>query len=291
LALCSINIVAQQFRDISKKIKIDNCKYFITYNHKYIIDTIKKNTKYDKQALEIGYNISHYYSLYADIVDSVWHNASNKSGKPNKDGSDGINPYKEAGLQQNEFPKYEDYYINYPEKGTLKVVIAIFYKDFVYEEPIPKFEWKLQADTTTILGYKCIKATTTFRGRDYEVWFTPFIPIRQGPWKFSGLPGLILKAKDTKGYFEWLATGIEKPDNRKIYAYNFDKNEMQKTIRQDIIILLHQRWKDPIGLTFALNPNIQSSGYKDGKTGKFVFVNRGDKVNYQQPYIPIPELE
>jgi GLPGLI family protein len=273
---------------------IDNCIYSAIYQFKHLQDTIKKQQYYDKQVLEIGDSISHYYSILGYVLDSLWYkfNISNKQTRPNKDGSDvGFNPVKALGLKDDESIKYEDFYINYPKKGVLEVMTNISFIDFIYEEPVPKFEWKLQADTATILGYKCLKATTTFRGRNYEVWFTPFIPIRQGPWKFNGLPGLILKATDTNGYFEWTATSIEKPKNKKIYAYLFDKIRMHRVTRKELINLLHKRWKDPFGLIFLINSNQQTIGYKDAKTGKLVLVNRGDVHNYQRPYIPIPELE
>jgi hypothetical protein len=43
-----------------------------------------------------------------------------------------------------------------------------------------------------------MKATTSFAGRNYEAWFTPEIPISDGPYKFYGLPGLIFKICDKK---------------------------------------------------------------------------------------------
>ncbi|RQE01044.1 GLPGLI family protein, partial [Prevotella intermedia] len=48
------------------------------------------------------------------------------------------------------------------------------------------------------LGMECKKATTNFRGRYWEVWYTEDIPISQGPWKLCGLPGMILKANSPK---------------------------------------------------------------------------------------------
>jgi GLPGLI family protein len=281
-----------QFRNISKKAIIDDCRYSITYSYIFIRDTIKKEPRYDKQILEIGNKTSHYYSIYGDKLDSIYYNFSNntKLHKPDKSGTDGINPRAEARLKPNERPQYDNYYMNYPQAGTLTVITSMVFKEFIYEEPVPKFEWKIQADTMTVLGYKCMKATTMFRGRTYNVWFTPFIPIRQGPWKFNGLPGLILKAADTKGYFEWTATGIEKSQNKNIYAYNFDKTKTQKTTRKDMINLLHKRWKDPVGLKFYLRPNAQSFSYKDN-TGKIITIDRNNIHNYQSTYIPIPELE
>ena len=60
-------------------------------------------------------------------------------------------------------------------------------------------EWTMYEDSTiTVLGMECKKATTNFRGRYWEVWYTEEIPISQGPWKLCGLPGMILKANSPK---------------------------------------------------------------------------------------------
>ena len=52
-----------------------------------------------------------------------------------------------------------------------------------------------------ISGFKCQKATTEFRGRTYEAFFSSEIAPRGGPWKFDGLPGLIISVKSTDSYF------------------------------------------------------------------------------------------
>ena len=49
----------------------------------------------------------------------------------------------------------------------------------------------------TIAGYECQQAFTSFGGRTWEAWFTRNIPLSEGPYKFYGLPGLIVKVRDT----------------------------------------------------------------------------------------------
>jgi GLPGLI family protein len=72
--------------------------------------------------------------------------------------------------------------------------------------------WTIDAtQTRTIGGFTCEKATGHYRGRDYEVWYTPDIPIPSGPFKLGGLPGLIMEARSTDGNVQFLFTGIEFP--------------------------------------------------------------------------------
>jgi len=72
--------------------------------------------------------------------------------------------------------------------------------------------WTIDAtQTRTIGGFTCEKATGLYRGRDYEVWYAPDIPIPSGPFKLGGLPGLIMEARSTDGNVQFLFTGIEMP--------------------------------------------------------------------------------
>lgn len=71
-------------------------------------------------------------------------------------------------------------------------------KLFAVEENIPTIDWAITQDTKEIMGLQCQKATGDFKGRTYEAWFTSQLPYSNGPWKFGGLPGLIVEASDTK---------------------------------------------------------------------------------------------
>lgn len=56
-------------------------------------------------------------------------------------------------------------------------------------------QWEITENTKEILGYTCQEATGDFRGRKYKVYFSPDIPFKNGPYKFDGLPGLILEVR------------------------------------------------------------------------------------------------
>lgn len=79
-----------------------------------------------------------------------------------------------------------------------------------YKEPFEEMLWEVMADSTkTVLGYECMIATTSYHGRDWTAWFTPEIPVHDGPWKFAGLPGVILMASESQGIHSFTANGIE----------------------------------------------------------------------------------
>jgi GLPGLI family protein len=63
--------------------------------------------------------------------------------------------------------------------------------------------WTVHKDTMRFLGLKCQKAMTTFRGRNYTAWFCMDLPFSTGPWRFVGLPGLVLKIYDDKSNFDF----------------------------------------------------------------------------------------
>lgn len=61
--------------------------------------------------------------------------------------------------------------------------------------PTPDIAWTLSDDTLTVSGYLCQQATATFREVEWHVWYTEEIPSSAGPWRLSGLPGMIVEAK------------------------------------------------------------------------------------------------
>ena len=90
-------------------------------------------------------------------------------------------------------------------------------ENLYYTEKLPLFDWKIGTDTATICGYECFKATCHWRGRDFTAWFTLDIPVEYGPWKFGGLPGLIMKVSDNDGIYTFQAVAVEN-GNFPIYA-------------------------------------------------------------------------
>lgn len=109
------------------------------------------------------------------------------------------------GELQNQMSKYPKNRLNYyliQNNGQFTYVEKVFYLELAYKEN-PEFNWKIIEQYKTILGYKCQLATTEYEGRKYSAWFSLDIPIPMGPYKFRGLPGLIMEISDTENIFQF----------------------------------------------------------------------------------------
>jgi len=100
-------------------------------------------------------------------------------------------------------------------------------KKFLIKDSITTIEWQLESDTKYIGEYLCFKATYTkqipvnnfsfssnsnkaevdneemeeeleMEERTISAWYTPQIPVSNGPANYQGLPGLILEIHDGK---------------------------------------------------------------------------------------------
>jgi len=123
-----------------------------------------------------------------------------------------------------------------------------------YTEPFAEMEWAIGDSTKNLLGYECIMATTDYHGRHWNVWFTPDIPIHDGPWKLCGLPGLILEANETDGQHSFIADGIEKSDRLMQPVYG--KHRYEKMNRIDMLKSLSAYYGNMDGAVRAALENL-----------------------------------
>jgi len=105
--------------------------------------------------------------------------------------------------------QYSQIYVQGKELTEWAVMPSPEFTQYRYTEPWPLMQWTLESEKQTICGYQCQRATCHWRGRDYEAWFTSAIPLKSGPWKFGGLPGLIMKIYDTNHLYTWEAVSVE----------------------------------------------------------------------------------
>ena len=108
-----------------------------------------------------------------------------------------------------------------------------------------KMTWKILPDKQKIGNWETQKATTEFAGRKWTAWFCSDIPIQDGPYKFSGLPGLVVKLEDdTHSHLYNLIAiknlGALEPE---IYTFQISKEIPLKSAEYKKLLLEHR--KDP----------------------------------------------
>ncbi|KQT31494.1 hypothetical protein ASG22_18360 [Chryseobacterium sp. Leaf405] len=161
------------------------------YDYKFIPDSNhKEDVKSEMMYLDIDKNGSNYYSRTKFVSDST---SRADIEKQLKSFSGNISVSRRDNQGQVSFKVTK----NYPDFTTylLRSIATDQYK--IKEDQKP--EWKILQDKQKIGEYNTQKATTSFGGREWIAWFSTDIPFQDGPYKFYGLPGLIVKIEDTTG--------------------------------------------------------------------------------------------
>ena len=225
-------------RDFSKMEVLDTTRLRVRYA--FCAEKIDDPKTYiDLQRLDVGKRVVKYYSQFVYLSDSLvtlwW--------KENKGGS-GPSWLGEGGREKGQWSEYEwsDYFF---ENGKLteycQMPLWLNKYNSWYTEPAPKQQWTLHYETQTVIGYKCQRATCRFRGRDFEAWFAPSIPVKQGPWKFQGLPGLILKVYDKDKLYTFEAIGLE---TRQYPITRFKQSKEYSCSTREKVWKMQRQWHE-----------------------------------------------
>ena len=141
--------------------------------------------------------------------------------------------------------KTENIYVVKSSADSVMTVYEMLGDDgVVYDEPLSEMTWEIGDSTRTIMGYDCVAAYTDYHGRRWTAWFAPDIPIADGPWKFHGLPGLILEVTETTG-LGFFADGIEKSDKPIVKVYG--ESKYSKADRKEILRARRASMDNPNG--------------------------------------------
>ncbi|MFY7815113.1 MAG: GLPGLI family protein [Chryseobacterium taeanense] len=173
--------------------------YELTYKPNKDSAELKK----EMMVLDIDQNRSLYQSyenIQIDSIASVVIKESSNTGFPD---------FKRLGNRRTEFTHQISK--SYPIHEVLyKDRIAVDY--YSYREN-PQLIWKTSDEKQKIGTYNTQKATADFGGRKWIAWFSTEIPFPDGPYKFYGLPGLIIKIEDDAKNYSWELKGNRKTDH------------------------------------------------------------------------------
>lgn len=249
--------------EASKKNVLDTCSMSIQYRLTSVpnVDEPEK-TNENTMLLQVGKRISKYVDYKEYVSDSLLEvHVAQKM-----DMVESVNtlvPLLKGALSISIFKNYQD--------GNLVVSDRIpLGGTYKYEEPMQLQDWALVDGEQMVCGYRCQKATTTFRGRTYTAWYAPEIAVVDGPWKFSGLPGLILQVEDSEGHYKFECISIEKNTTPKpIYEKEAD---YVNTSREKFMKALADYYVNPSAVA-------QNSGV--------TFLNLPASANKARPYNPM----
>lgn len=204
----------------SQDLIVDKASYKALYNLTYLKDStnIQKKSS-EKMVLLLGKKHTLFQSENDRFNDSLNDYLSNSK---KYDAQTAVN--MALSLKKNTIFKFKIV----KSLNEIIVIDKIFSDKFYYKEQ-QNLNWVITDETKQINSYLCQKATTSYAGRNYIAWFTNLIPINEGPYKFSGLPGLIIEIHDTRMHYHFELLGLEE------YNANFmvDLKNIQQASKKD----------------------------------------------------------
>jgi GLPGLI family protein len=117
----------------------------------------------------------------------------------------------------NEVNKEVDFTIKmYASQKILSLSEKINGQVILVSDSLQLMKWKIQkSKPVRYLGLDCYQAKGHFRGRNYTAYFAPKIKKSDGPFKFSGLPGLIIRIASDDQFKIWQAIKINYQEKEK----------------------------------------------------------------------------
>lgn len=230
-------------------------QYKIFYQYSFIPDLSKKDSLIEEvMVLDIDFKLqkSIFYNDKKIKVDSI------------------ISLTRGSNQKKIEFPDYNPNLTYKIKKDLIKNNISfhleyggVKMKITENQKPI----WKISTDKMELNELVCQKATTMYKGREWIAWFTSDIPVSEGPYKFYGLPGLIVKISDKNN--EHIFNLLKILKDQKNHIEDNDKNE--KEINKEMLTkILNTRYEN-------VNQNIKN--FDVTNTGYTIILNDGNVIH------------
>ncbi len=175
----------------------------IMYEYKFVPNLEKKDSMdTELMYLDIRKDGSKFYSRQKFVNDSVRDAFIQKQvqlGATNFNFNEN-NPSK---VPYTVVKKYPDYKIN--------LITSLGQNRFDVSDT-KKMDWRILPEKKMIDKFEVQKATLEYGGRSWTAWFSQDFPFQDGPYKFHGLPGLILEMEDATGTHQFRFAGSKKFD-------------------------------------------------------------------------------
>jgi len=221
--------------------------YTLYYNFTYITDTTEETYSEPEEYMLYKYkNTSRFLNRFAYHRDSILAAFNERMGEQTAENAqERVNLFmstesKKIVRYNSDLRLMKDF-----KNGSAIIILYNTWRRHYMEESLD-LEWKLKNETKTIAGLTCSKATTNYGRREYTAWFTTEIPISDGPYIFHGLPGLIVKVVDAKGWFDFeLKSTILEPTQRYVDPDFLAKSFLKKIDRETFIARSRNEKENP----------------------------------------------
>ena len=214
------SVMAQEYEERV----LDSCFVEVVYQRMRVTDTLKPKDDYELHDLTLraGNKASAMYSAERKKVDSITERDASLFLRIMMDNE-----------RFREFADKNQFMAIFKMKPEGKIINHDFFdsSSWKYEEPLDTPRWEITDSVMVIDGINCVKATADYRGREWTAWFAPEIPFNEGPWKLWGLPGLIVRAYDSKGHYRFDAKSISVMPRGYVDYFDYSARSRLKTKR------------------------------------------------------------
>lgn len=228
----------------------DKFKYKATYDLTWQIDsTNSESIQNETMVLFIGDKISRFSSEGQYIADSI-----KEAYKDRERTQQSFNEMRSkmpmSALNFYVFKRQNSAQVSFTEK--------IVKDNYRYIQDIDDLNWEILPETKEVAGFVAQKAKASFSGRDYTAWFTTEIPISEGPYKFRGLPGLILEISDNNDYYNFKLNGFKELNDEILIE--FEPEDYLEVSRERFLEIKQEYAENPFikmensGITMGFQP-------------------------------------
>lgn len=167
----------------------DTAQILVHYKFSYVQDTNNRAHPYtENMVLFVGKASSSFRSYDRQLQNELYRRQMQEAINNSADGNIRLDhKITASGTEYYQF-------INYKKLVRKEVMMS----PYIINDVLPVINWRISSDKANFAELRCQKATCHFKGRDYTAWFCPDLPVRVGPWKLNGLPGVIVEAYDAK---------------------------------------------------------------------------------------------
>ena len=194
-----------------------------SYEYKFITDSTKSNEgNSELMYLDIAKKGSKFYSQKKNIADSIHQDRVSKQSRD----FTGIDYGKIQFIVEKSYPDFKVTFFNNLDMNKYKVSDG------------RKMDWKILSEKEKIGDLNTQKASCNFAGRIWTAWFVSDIPIQDGPYKFHGLPGLIIKIEDKTKSHSFVLKEIKKISSDQEW-----KSDAEKKMFGSIVSIDQEKYK------------------------------------------------